>query len=303
MKAIYYLYLILIPIIILKKKLLKSFFVKKNFLMATILSLSLFLNLLTNFFNTGCFLYPAEKTCIIKKEWSIPKEEVKLMATHYEWWAKAGGGPNYKHEIEKKDYVKNFNWLDNWIERHFFNKVSDTLLGIIFISIFVFIIIKFSSSGRKKIKNKIGVYGYIIPLFFLLEWFLNHPSMRYGGYILFAIPVFMLTASKMEFFVFKKERLKLITIFLIALTFTIYNVRNAVRINKEIKVYNYQIFNSPFFFVDEVKSNKVLDNGELKIYSPKDNKMCWASKTPCSYGSQMKTKKYLWMNVVYRDDE
>ena len=28
---------------------------------------------------------------------------------------------------------------------------------------------------------------YLIPLFFLIEWFLNHPSMRYGGYVLFAI--------------------------------------------------------------------------------------------------------------------
>ena len=45
------------------------------------------------------------------------------MKIHYEWWAKAGGGPGYVSEIPKEKYVENFNWLPNWIERHFFNKV------------------------------------------------------------------------------------------------------------------------------------------------------------------------------------
>ena len=28
------------------------------------------------------------------------------MKLHYEWWAKAGGGPGYKSEIPKEIYVK-----------------------------------------------------------------------------------------------------------------------------------------------------------------------------------------------------
>ena len=72
---------------------------------------SLFLNLSINYLNTGCFLYPAEKTCIIKQEWSIPKKEVKQMSLHYEWWSKAGGGPGYKSKIKKEVYVENFNWI------------------------------------------------------------------------------------------------------------------------------------------------------------------------------------------------
>ena len=65
-------------------------------------------------------MYPAEKTCFIKSEWSIPNKEVKEMSTHYEWWAKAGGGPNYSHELKKTEYIKNFVWLDNWIKKAFF---------------------------------------------------------------------------------------------------------------------------------------------------------------------------------------
>ena len=66
MKVIYYLYIILIPIVFFITKLYKSIFDKKNFYLFTFLFLSLFLNLLTNYLNTGCFLYPAEKTCLVK---------------------------------------------------------------------------------------------------------------------------------------------------------------------------------------------------------------------------------------------
>ena len=59
------------------------------------------MNLTIYFLNTGCFLYPAEISCL-NTEWSIPKNEVKMMSIHYEWWAKAGGGAGYSHELLKK---------------------------------------------------------------------------------------------------------------------------------------------------------------------------------------------------------
>ena len=153
MKAIYYLYLILIPIVFIKKRLIKDFKVKKNFLIISFVSASLILNLAVNYLNTGCLLYPAEKTCIFKQEWSIEKKEVKRMALHYEWWSKAGGGPAYASEIEPKKYVKNFNWVKNWIDKHFFNKVSDTLLGIILISIIFLSVCRYFSKSINKKKN------------------------------------------------------------------------------------------------------------------------------------------------------
>ena len=30
------------------------------------------------------------------------------MATHYEWWAKAGGGPGYGSKIEREIYIRGF---------------------------------------------------------------------------------------------------------------------------------------------------------------------------------------------------
>lgn len=302
MKVIYYLYLILIPIIIFKKKIFKDFLIKKNFLLISIVSLSFFLNLSVNYLNTGCLLYPAEKTCIIKQEWSIEKKEVKRMSLHYEWWAKAGGGPGYVSDIKPETYVKNFNWLSNWIDRHFFNKVSDTLLGIIFINFFVFIIYKYFSKSERKSKIRFKLLGYVIPSLFLLEWFINHPSMRYGGYVLFAIPFFLLSSQIIEKYNFEKKIIRNISIFFIILAIVFFNARNVSRIIKENKIYNYDVFKSPFFYVDKVESIKITQRDQFNIYSTKNNKMCWASKTPCSYSKTLGVKKFLWMNMVYKND-
>ena len=59
------------------------------------------------------------------------------MALHYENWSKAGMTPNFKID-NPSNYVKSFNWINGWFNRYFFFKVSDFLIGVIFlISIFL----------------------------------------------------------------------------------------------------------------------------------------------------------------------
>ena len=41
----------------------------------------------------------------------------------------------------------------------------------------------------KKIKNILTLYFFIFILF--VEWFINHPALRYGGYILIALITFI----------------------------------------------------------------------------------------------------------------
>ena len=81
--------------------------------------------MLTNIFNTGCFLFPEKKTCFPNLQWFIGLETVEYLSLHYENWAKAGSGAGYSMiQSEKLNYISNFNWIDNWVERYFFNKVS-----------------------------------------------------------------------------------------------------------------------------------------------------------------------------------
>lgn len=298
-KAIYYLYFVLPLIILLKKKLFYELLEKRNFIFFLIIFLSIGLNLATYYLNTGCFLYPAEKTCLFETAWSIPKEEVKLMSIHYEWWAKAGGGPGYTHELEKHEYIKNFVWLENWIERHFFNKVSDTLFGTVFLCFLVIISFCYLSKKKTKIFKKDNKLVYFLILFFLIEWFLNHPSMRYGGFVLIGLPLIIFSASIIIKFNISKKKVFNLTVFFVILSIVIFNLRNVTRINKEIDVYGYKPFTSPFFYVENVESKLIAEDKDLKIFSPIKNS-CWGSKTPCSYYPNLKISNFLWMKMVLR---
>ena len=142
--------------------------------------------------------------------------------------------------------------------------------------------------------------AYLLPLIFLLEWFLNHPAMRYGGFILIALPIIIFTSSKLNRLIIKKEKIYFFTIFFILVGLLIYNARNIQRLNKEIDFYNYNIKQSPYFYVENVDSVKIHSKGDFKIYSTLENKMCWAAKTPCSYHKKIKSKNFLWMKIVSR---
>ena len=52
------------------------------------------------------------------------------MNNWYEQWSKAGAGPNFRVD-NPKEYILYFNWVSNWFDKYFFNKVSDFLLGVI----------------------------------------------------------------------------------------------------------------------------------------------------------------------------
>ena len=82
----------------------------------------------------------------------------------------------------------------------------------------------------------------LLLLFF--EWFYNHPALRYGGYHLLALLIFLPTAFIMENkIIFGKNLSKKINI-LIAIIVLIFLSRNILRINEEIKVYNYDFYNN-----------------------------------------------------------
>ena len=296
-KVLFYIYLIFGLILFFKNKFYKEYLVKKNIFIILILISSFSINLTHNFLNTGCFIYPEKKTCISNLDWSIPIEEVSLMKVHYEWWAKAGGGPGYSSEIEKDVYIKNFIWLKDWVERHFFNKISDTVFGIIFISLLTFIL--FKTKEKKKIFSRNTLPIYLILLLLFLEWFSNHPSMRYGGFVLWALPFFVFTSSEIEKYDLSKKKVFFSTILIVVLTFATYNFRNIQRLYKEINFYKYNLIKSPLFYVAEIKSEISYEDGEFKLYSPLKGP-CWASKTPCSYHRDFDVKPFLGTKIVMR---
>ena len=247
-KAFYVLYLlILIPIFFNNKKSILILSLFKNFYFYLFGSIGFFL-ILVNISNSGCIIYPVSFTCFSNFEWSL-FDHAKSSNDWFEQWAKAGAGPNFRVD-DPENYIKGFNWVSNWIELYFFNKVSDFLLGIFFLLIIVFLI--FYSKNKINIKIKKQNYLiYFLAIILLFEWFYNHPSLRYGGYSLIAFSVFMpfsIYLSKIISIKFLKKKI----VFLIFLSLIIFVGRNVSRIDNEVKKYNYNFLSNPFYQLDKV---------------------------------------------------
>ena len=97
---------------------------------------------------------------------------------------------------DRANYITNFNWVSNWIDIYFFNKVSDFILGLISLSLVIYLF--FKSNKILKFSGRKYYLVFLIIFLFLIEWFINHPSLRYGGYHLFALIFFIPLAFYLE---------------------------------------------------------------------------------------------------------
>ena len=253
LKSFYILYLIfIIPFVYYlikddKTSLINKIFKNQIFYFSILMG---FCVILVYYFNTGCLLYPIQQTCLSGVEWGIPKSEVSALNTHYQWWSKAGGGPGYTHEIPKELYIQNFNWLSNWIDRYFFNKMSDFLLGLLFVMV-VFIMTFKSKKRNLSFKNfKENSLYYFLIILLLVEWFLNHPSLRYGGYIIFSLILFIpLSYLLSDYEISRNFKIKTTIIFFLVIS--IFAARNVDRIIYEINFYKANLKQNMFFFTDK----------------------------------------------------
>ncbi len=281
LKAFYVLYLLtLIPVLFFLKKKNIKYLIKtsyKNFYFCLFILVGLLL-IIVNIFNSGCLLYPVEFTCLTKLEWSL-KDQAKIMNDWYEQWSKAGAGPNFRVE-DPENYIQGFNWVSNWIDKYFFNKVSDFISGVIFLIIVIFL--TFYSKKFKKIKIDKKIYGvYAILIILLIEWFYNHPSLRYGGFSLIALIFFIPISIYISRFQLKKNLRRKIFI-LITCSLIIFIARNTNRIYTEVDQYNYDLLNKPFYpveksyfkidnFMKEIKKNyddcKNINSSDCNIYN------------------------------------
>ena len=202
----------------------------------------------TIFSNTGCLIYPASFTCIDFFSWSIPKNEVVEMKTWYELWSKAGASPTYR--VDNVDiYLSDFNWVSNWMQNHFFNKISDFLVSLIIIIIVTSsFLVKFRKEKLPK-KNFYLFYFFIIIL--LIEWFFNHPALRYGGFTLIALCIFIPLSLYIEKGISLNVKLKKKITLLIYISFIFFSLKNVDRIHKEFKKYNFNPLINAHYYINE----------------------------------------------------
>jgi len=285
LKAFYLIYLFLIiPIIIYQNE--KFNFLKNIFILKiTYFAILFFLLILfTYFLNSGCFIYPLSLSCI-NVSWAIPLNEVNDWNEYYQLWAKGGAAPNFR-VTNQDEYIKGLNWLSNWIDIYFFNKVSDYLASIFFVSLIFF----FYFYKKKKYKNNIIKYKliYLFIILFFIEWFFNHPALRYGGYHLIALIIFVPLSLYLHNSNFKKEIFNKKIVILITIILLVSIGRNVNRVLNEYNIYNYNILKNPSY-------NRNFQN--FAIYDQINEIL--ECKSDCTKYS-IKVKKIFNRNIFYR---
>lgn len=273
-KPFYLIYLPLILVFLIYRETQKIFL---NLLISKTSFFCFFIIFLTFFFtfiNSGCLIFPMAFTCFENLSWGTDKNFVLSVNKWFELWSKAGATPNIVVEDREK-YLTNLNWLSNWFNTYFFNKVSDFLLSVTFLSLIYFFTFYKKNKFLTFNKNLFSIYFFVI--FALIEWFLNHPSLRYGGYHLIALLLFfplcnIISNMKIQRTEFIKKATTLILI-----TFIIFLGRNLIRLNKEYNYYAYNPFNNPnfkfiggdkkfYFRYNEIMSKNMLSYDKVNFF-------------------------------------
>ena len=109
----------------------------------------------------------------------MPIVEVDEYKRWFEIWSKSLAGPN-KLVIDYDLYLKDFSWLNIWLEGYF-PKFIENVLILIFIALIFIVLFKPIKFKFLKINNNLYLI-YSILLFILVFWFIKHPALRYGGY-------------------------------------------------------------------------------------------------------------------------
>jgi len=277
-KVYFLLYFILVPLILYEIK-INPFKQKKNLKAIFFYFLFSLLFIVHNLINTGCVIYPVEFTCLGDKYfWTLSIEEVDRMGLWLESWSKAGAGPNYKIE-NLNEYVKGLNWISNWYEKYFLGKFTDFIFLVLLINLLIYLNYNkfiYFNNNFKKIKRVL----FITLTIALVFWFLEHPSLRYGGYLPFTISITLISLLFYSDKYLKKKILNKTKVFILIAIF-IFNFKNLIRITEEFdRKDQYRFTNFPFYKV--IKKDFESLYYENKIYLNITNGYCWATLTPCS---------------------
>jgi hypothetical protein len=217
-------------------------------------------------------VYPASFTCFDNLQWAIPVDQVDKMRNWYSLWSKAGASPTFRVE-NPEIYLSNFNWLSQWLKFYFFSKVTDTVFVIFLISIISLCVFRVGKKNHIYNYNKDYKLLFVALIILFAEWFVNHPTLRYGGYTFFALMFFVPLSFFLEKRTVCNQKFKKKVSILIVAAFSIFIIKNVSRLHSENTKYGYNILTNPYFHVNENNFvfQKILRTLDLKYKKNNDS--------------------------------
>ena len=109
---------------------------------------------LKNILVSSCLVYPVNSSCIKSTSWYNEDNTLKA-SLESEAWSKDWNNNN-DNSLNLEKYVKNFNWLKNWLDNHF-KVLTEKVLPVLIFLLFNLILFFFSKCFKKK-NNKWNKY-------------------------------------------------------------------------------------------------------------------------------------------------
>lgn len=273
-----FLIVILIPIYLSLSTMIKNkSLMGRPFLFSLIF---IFLWMLKNFFVMGCFIYPLKITCINNVSWKAQNIEENILTN--EAWSKGWPDQTKDEELEKIEYINNFNWVKTWSSNHLFFILNKILPFIIFL-ILNFLILFFTKNLKKNTYEKNFLFLLIFSLFFFLLWFIKFPVYRLGIsqiYLLIILIfyfIYIKNINSLKLSKYFKYFRNFIFIFLLIVL-----MKNTLRI---IQNESDQLV-PDIYQADKKNINliKVYNNRNIFThYSTESSYICGYSKSPCTH--------------------
>ncbi len=276
----------IIPIYYILKYHKLKILLSKKFLPIYIVIISYFIK---NTIISGCLLFPISLTCLNFLSWSA-KEYAENQIVFTEIINKSW--PLYDGQLTKIEYIKNFNWIKTWFNRHkieffefFFTSGLATILTLF----------SFKNLKEKKLNIyfsnnseilKIFLILFVIQLIFFIS---KNPVIRMSHYL------FIFFFSSIIIFIFKNLRLQprkkiISTIFILAVTFNSY--KNFTRISEN------NFINDPHEMIKPYMGQQTKKKlGEFEYY------IGWYGNFPVSkviLENSFKHKKKFIFDIIYK---
>ncbi|MDB9711604.1 hypothetical protein OAA42_00735 [Pelagibacteraceae bacterium] len=229
---LFFIFSFIIPLFLMIKNKNNKFFLKKEFLVLFVFSLSYFGK---NILWTGCLIYPLYFTCFSQLSWNSQDIAYKIMSTIE---AHTKGFDSYKGSLSRLEYLQDYNWVKTW-----FGIVSEEFLTYFGLSAFIVVLMVASTKVIKSSSSLVWEKSILLMLFFSnLVLFLKTPVIRYHHTLFLLLTILFLVLPKIKF-----VRKKIIFFLIIAILFTFNLSKNLIRIHKN----NY--FNNPIQYLKKIK--------------------------------------------------
>jgi hypothetical protein len=130
----------------------------------------------------------------------------------------------------------------------------------------------------------------------------NHPTIRYGGYVIISALFFFPAAKYLIIFFQNNSNVKKKLNILIIVTFLIFNFKNLIRIVDEFKRNDfYKFTNFPFYQSETGTFQKYYTSSGHLLYKADGTvgNYCWALPAPCGYIGENMQSKFFFNYIFY----